>query len=377
MRQPPDASTARCTWCDASRSAPRSSTRARGSAATATSAIGEEAATVGAIDRARRGRLPVRRATATTASRSRAASDPTAVMAELFGKATGVRAAATAARCTCSTSSAASTAAGASSAGSCRSRSARRSRSITTGHARRRPLRARRRRDQHRRLARGAEPRRASGTCRSSSWSSTTCTAWARRSARPRPSPSSTSAPPPTGCTASGSTATTSRPCARRPAGCCARPARSAGPPCSRRMTYRYPRPLGRRRRQGLPHQGRDRRVAQGRDPIERFGRARDRARACSTERRDRRSCARRSPSEVAEPPIREAAAAAGDARSRRDRRQRLRRPGHRREQFARMRRRRPVRRAARGRARGRDVTYREALRRALARSWSATSASS
>ena len=111
-----------------------------------------------------------------------------------------------------------------------------------------------------------------SGTCRSSSRSSTTSTAWARRSRRRRPSPSCTSAPAPTGCTASGSTATTSlavREARRR--GCCARPATSAGRRCSRRLTLPLPRPLGRRRRQGAT--ARRRRSTRGaqRDPIERF----------------------------------------------------------------------------------------------------------
>ena len=58
-----------------------------------------------------------------------------------------------------------------------------------------RALRARRRRGEHGRLARVAQPRRAVVRCRSSSSSSTTSTAWARASSAPRPSPSSTSAP--------------------------------------------------------------------------------------------------------------------------------------------------------------------------------------
>ena len=57
-----------------------------------------------------------------------------------------------------------------------------------------RALRAGRRRGQHGRLARVAQPRRALERCRSSSSSSTTTTAWARASSAPRPSPSSTSA---------------------------------------------------------------------------------------------------------------------------------------------------------------------------------------
>ena len=56
-------------------------------------------------------------------------------------------------------------------------------------------LRARRRRGEHGRLARVAQPRRALAACPSSSSSSTTSTGWGRRSSAPRPSPSCTSAP--------------------------------------------------------------------------------------------------------------------------------------------------------------------------------------
>ena len=58
---------------------------------------------------------------------------------------------------------------------------------------------------------------RRSGTSRSSSRSSTTSTAWARPSSRPRASPSCGGAPRPTACTASAWTATTCWPCARPP----------------------------------------------------------------------------------------------------------------------------------------------------------------
>ena len=76
---------------------------------------------------------------------------------------------------------------------------------------------------------------RRSGTCRSSSRSSTTATAWVPRSRWPRPSPSSGSAPRPTACTASASTAMTCWRCARRPAVCCAARATSGNRRCSRR----------------------------------------------------------------------------------------------------------------------------------------------
>ena len=228
MRQPPDASTARCTWCDASRSAPRSSTPAPASAATAISASARRPRTSGAIDQLADGDY-LFASYRDHGSALAVGSDPTAVMAELFGKSTGVAGGyggsmhlldverrfyggwgivgghlpiAVGAALALDSDRDAPASSSASSA-TARPTSAPSTRPSTS---------------------------RRSGTCRSSSRSSTTSTAWGRPSRRPPPSPSCSAAPPPTGCTASASTATISPPCARPRAGCCARRATSAGP---------------------------------------------------------------------------------------------------------------------------------------------------
>ena len=141
-----------------------------------------------------------------------------------------------AARCTCSTSSAASTAAGASSAPTCRS---------PPGCAGAR-LHANSRSAVLCQFGDGAVATGAfhealnlaslCGSCRSSSRRSTTSTAWAPRSTSRTPSPSSVQARRRrTGCTASGSTATTSL-AVREAADRLLRagPRRSAGRRCSR-----------------------------------------------------------------------------------------------------------------------------------------------
>ena len=63
----------------------------------------------------------------------------------------------------------------------------------------------------------------------------------------------------PTGCTASGSTATTSRRCSEATERLLARAREERAPAVLEAMTYRYPRPLGRRRRAQLPNRRRDR----------------------------------------------------------------------------------------------------------------------
>ena len=151
----------------------------------------------------------------------------------------------------------------------------------------RRAVPVRRRRDQHRRLPRGAEPGRRLGPARSSSRSSTTCTAWARRSSRPRPSPSCTSAPAPTACTASASTATTCWRCARPPAGCSTRAREERQPALLETITYRF-------RGHSVADAGKVYRTTGGdrawreRDPITRFGLCRA-SRDCSRRTRSRR----------------------------------------------------------------------------------------
>ena len=99
--------------------------------------------------------------TASTARRWRAARRPNAVMAELFGTRRRLLRAAAAARCTCSTSSAASWAATGSSAATCRSPPASRSPRDYTGTDDVRRLHVRRRRHQPGHLRRDDEPRRA------------------------------------------------------------------------------------------------------------------------------------------------------------------------------------------------------------------------
>jgi len=141
--------------------------------------IGEEASHVGAIDQLGEGDY-LFASYRDHGSALAVGSDPTAVMAELFGKATGVAGGY---------------------GGSMHLLDVERhfygGWGIVGGHlpiavgagARARPdrdpgcgaLPARRWRDQHRRLPRGVEPRRGLETCRSSSRSSTTCTGWAPR----------------------------------------------------------------------------------------------------------------------------------------------------------------------------------------------------
>ena len=200
-------------------------------------AIGEEAANVGAIDPLEPGDyvLASYRDHGTALA---VGSEPHRVMAELFGKATGVAGGYGGSMHLLDVERH-FLAAGASSAGSCRSPSASRWRSTTrasrtpcsASSARARPTSAPS-------TSRSTWPR--SGTCRSSSRSSTTATAWARPSRWPRPSPSSGSAPRPTACTASGSTATTCWPFARPPTACCARAREERQPALLETTTYRF-----------------------------------------------------------------------------------------------------------------------------------------
>ena len=266
--------------------------------------------------------------------------------------------AAMAARCTCSTSSGTSTAAGASSAGTCRSRSARRSRSTQTDTPGVVLCQ----------LGDGATNIGAfhEALNLAAIWNlpivfqiinNLLRHGHVGRSRR-RPSPSCTGGPRPTGCTASASTATICWPCARPPAGCCGRRARSDGPRCSSASpiaSAATPSPTPAR----LPHQGGDRRVAPPRpDRALRSGcdrrgaarRRRDRPDPQGGRRRDRRGDprGRRAP----EPdPDAISENVYGDPNTD--------------EQFARHARCGSVRRAG-GDAFMENVTYREALRRAL-----------
>ena len=176
-------------------------------------------------------------ATALTASRSRAAS-PEAVMAELFGRRTAARTAA-AARCTCSTSSAATRRLGHRRRPAA-ARDRPRARARPPGQAAGGRVRARRRRGEHGRLARVAQPRRAVGAADRLPRRQQRATAWARRSSAPRPSPSCTSARAPTACTGRRSTATTSRPSSRPPARLLGRAREEREPSVLEAMTYRY-----------------------------------------------------------------------------------------------------------------------------------------
>ena len=198
---------------------------------------GQEATTVGAVARAAATTTCSSPATAATASRSRAASPPEAVMAELFGRARRLRARARRLDAPARRRRAASTAAGASSPASCRSRPASRSRSSASGKHAGGPLRARRRRREHGRLARVAEPRRAVGPAgrlprrqqrlRDGHRAST------RASAEPELYKRAAAL---TACTASASTATTSRPSLEASDRLLrARARASASPRCSRR----------------------------------------------------------------------------------------------------------------------------------------------
>ena len=159
---------------------------------------------------------------------------------------------------------------------------------------RRRPVPVRRRRDEHRRLPRVAQPRRdLEPADRLPDHQQPVRHGHVGRRRR-RPSRSSTAAPPPTGCTASASTATTSPPCARRPGGCCATARDERRPSVLECMTYRirghsvadagkayrtkdeidewrHARPdralRARRDRGGPAHRGRDRRRSARRSP--------------------------------------------------------------------------------------------------------------
>ena len=324
-------------------------------------AIGEEAANVGAIDASVEGDYLFASYRDHGAALA-VGSDPAAVMAELFGKAPASPAA-TAARCTCSTSSATSSAAGASSAASCRSPSAPRWRSTTQSAERGALSSSATARPTSARSTRRSTWRR-SGICRSSSRSSTTCygmgTSVERRLGR---AGAVASARRPTACTASASTATTCWPCARRaePPAATAR-ARSARPRCWRRLTYRFRghsvADAGKvyRSEDEVDGGARARSDPALRDPLAAAGRARRRGGqgACAREvnERGRRGDPRGGRRHPAPDP-------AGALR------QRLRRRRDWREQFAPHARRRPVRRAG-GDALVADVTYREALRRAL-----------
>ena len=156
---------------------------------------GQEATTVGAVARAASTTTCSSPATAATASRSRAASPPEAVMAELFGRARRLRARPRRLDAPARRRRAASTAAGASSPASSRSRPASRSRSSARASTQAVALRARRRRREHGRLARVAEPRRALAPAGRLPRRQQRLRHGHRASSAPPPSPSSTAAP--------------------------------------------------------------------------------------------------------------------------------------------------------------------------------------
>ena len=303
-------------WCSSASSRPRpsASTRPPRSAATATSPPARRRPPSASSTRCR----PTTcwsPATAATASRSPAGTSPEAVMAELFGRARRLRP---------------------------RPRrldapARRRPRLLRRLGHRRRPapgrdrpgararpprqgaggrLRARRRRREHGRLARVAEPRRAVEPAGRLPRRQQRATGWARASSAPRPSPTSTSAPRAyrmhgervDGDDLEAVIEASDRLLRARPRGARAGRARGRHLP--------LPRPLGRRRRARLPHEGGDRR-APGARP-DRAACARRCASAASATTSSTRSTARptsaspprsRSPTRAPSPSVAELAA--------------------------------------------------------------------
>ena len=167
-------------------------------------------------------------------------------------------------------------------------RGGRRLRARLHGRRRRRALPVRRRRDQHRRLPRGPQPGRRSGTCRSSSRSSTTSTAWAPRSSRPRAEPElyrRAEAYGMHGERVDGNDVLAVREAAGRLLDERARSERR--PSLLETHHLPLPRTLRGRRRQGLPHARGDRGVDRRHDPIDRYA-ARPEGGGAARRRRDR-----------------------------------------------------------------------------------------